>query len=150
MPELRRTSILRTTAFVVTMLTVFAIARTAGADDEDPDAIEAHCTLAEQCLSGTECRGDGYDRSSLETCETGQREVGHELRCGRAPKMTLWCPPGTHGSWKPHHTFLGISCAASPAAGAGLGGAGAWGLGALALVVVSARRARRRCRMALA
>ena len=125
------------------MVSASALEGTARADD-DPDAIEAHCTLAEQCLAGTECRGDGYDRSSLEACEAAQHEASHELRCGRAPKMTLWCPPGTHGSWKPHHSFLGISCATSPGTGVGLGGGDAWGLVAAGLSLVSARRARRR------
>jgi hypothetical protein len=122
-------------ALALAALCVLLAPRRAVADEDD--GIEFHCTLEEQCLGGTECRDDGFDHAKFQGCEAAQREQGNELRCGRSPR-SLWCAPGTHGTWKPHHSFLGISCSTSPGA-PHEGGAALLGLAAVIALALGVR-----------
>jgi MYXO-CTERM domain-containing protein len=86
------------------------LARPARADiPPDPDSADAHCTLAEQCASGTFCEyafnpGDKtgeMEKVGLE-CRKEAEKKGLERRCrngGNYSGDTLYCPPGATGTW---------------------------------------------------
>ena len=117
----------------------------------EPDSLDAHCTLEEQCKSGTLCPyafdpGDeGESRQVGSECRTEVAKKGLERRCkdgGNYGGNDLYCPPGETGSWSPSRrgsapggTARAGNCSVQ---GDAVGGA------LLLLAIVGLRRARRR------
>lgn len=90
-------------AFVV--LAAAAFSRPARADlPRDPDGIDAHCSLAEQCPDGAECpSGVRLDAGAVQACRETQKAAGRTYRCqrdGNYSGTALYCREGTTGSWK--------------------------------------------------
>lgn len=84
----------------------------AGADIPPPDSSpDAHCTLAEQCKSGTFCpyafnpsSEDGEEAKVGADCRADATGKGLERRCkdgGNYGGQDLFCPVGETGTWSP-------------------------------------------------
>lgn len=75
----------------------------------DPNSVDAHCTLAEQCPTGTLCEyafNPGDKSGEMEKvgaeCRKDVEKKGLERRCrngGNYSGDELYCPPGATGSW---------------------------------------------------
>jgi len=74
----------------------------------DPDSADAHCSLAEQCKSGTLC-AYAFNPGDRETsrkvgaeCRAAAEKQGLQNRCrdgGNYSGNNLYCPPGETGTW---------------------------------------------------
>ena len=74
----------------------------------DPDSADAHCSLAEQCKSGTLCAyafNPGDQEASRKVgaeCRKAAEKKGLKHRCrdgGNYGGNSLHCPPGETGTW---------------------------------------------------
>ena len=74
----------------------------------DPDSADAHCSLAEQCKSGTLCAyafNPGDQEASRKVgaeCREAAEKKGLQHRCrdgGNYSGNSLHCPPGETGTW---------------------------------------------------
>jgi len=74
----------------------------------DPDSADAHCSLAEQCKSGTLCAyafNPGDQETSRKVgaeCRAAAETKGLQNRCrdgGNYSGNNLYCPPGETGTW---------------------------------------------------
>lgn len=77
---------------------------TAAADQPPPpESIEAHCTLEEQCPTGTECFTSGGQNVRNTDCYRTATERGLLRRCNRGVSNAthVFCSPGATGSWRP-------------------------------------------------
>jgi len=105
---------------IPTALTLVLLAGTARADvPPDPNSIEAHCTLAEQCPDGVACPAGAHeDAAAIAACSVAQEGKGLQRRCNGGSiysGVALYCRPDAHGSWSPPHAGGGCSrCTVAP------------------------------------
>jgi hypothetical protein len=146
-----------------TLLTFLLLAGSARADMlPDPNSVDAHCTLAEQCPDGVECpSGIRQDASAVQACDDAQDAKGLKHRCQRGGNYfgtAVYCRPDAHGSWSPPPGAAGGSPnSTEPASSPSRGGCGRCAIsaqhgstglaalagGAVALILLGRRRARR-------
>jgi hypothetical protein len=73
----------------------------------EPDSVDAHCSLEEQCAGGTFCsyQNNAEDPSvaeATEACRNAAKAKGFEHRCtdgGGTVGRQLFCPKGETGTW---------------------------------------------------
>jgi hypothetical protein len=146
-----------------TLLTLLVLAGSARADMlPDPNSVDAHCTLAEQCPDGVECpSGIRQDAGVVQACDDAQEAKGLKQRCQRGGNYfgtAVYCRPEAHGSWSPPPgAASGSPNSTEPASSPSRAGCGHCAIsvepgptrlgavagGALALALFGRRRARR-------
>jgi hypothetical protein len=120
----------------------------------EPDSVDAHCTLAEQCASGTLCpyafdpSDEGESSQVGAECRAEVEKKGLERRCkdgGNYGGSALYCPPGETGTWSPgRRSRRGAPGGTARAGNCSVAGDSLGGVALLLLAIVGLRRTRRR------